>query len=421
MKNLMRIISVLLLISGVLITGVAIATEIARINVPPDFSVFITQLLIVCTASIMPIVSIAICAFCLERNDENYLTRIIPIYMIIPIIIMSLLVFFNFGTDISSFLVKVYSFFESTFLCVTLLSVLLLIKPNNQITKVLKLIAYGIIALNVIMAIAIQVKSYMVDTLPNVYDYDRYGGFNFSTVARTESIANGIYAVSILAEAFTIALLFTTNYAFSSKIELDVDDIDYNAVKSEADDIYRLQMEKRYNKNGPIQEPNEQIQTNGNNNNLMNINNQLGLNSNVGQVQEKAKEVKIQGEMTDIMPISNGPVKNETVQTPTIKTNNQESAVPRIEEVNTTPVQQPTMPTSQTIQQPVQPTQVQPTQVQPTQVQPIPVQPTQVQPTQVQQTPIQPTTEKLIPSPTQAINKPTQQQTPPVQYPNIPK
>ena len=45
----------------------------------------------------------------------------------------------------------------------------------------------------------------------------------------------------------------------------------------------------------------------------MNVNNQLGADSNVGKVKESAKEINIQEtSMEAIMPLSKGPVANQT-------------------------------------------------------------------------------------------------------------
>ena len=81
MKNLMRILSVLLVIAaGIILIG-------TNFDVGWDFTVITVKGAALCVANILPIISIALCAYCLERNDENYFLRIIPIYMVIPIII----------------------------------------------------------------------------------------------------------------------------------------------------------------------------------------------------------------------------------------------------------------------------------------------------------------------------------------------
>lgn len=302
MKNLMRILSVLIAFCGIVIL------LSSNFNLGDSFNEFAIKISLLATLNIAPIISIALCAFCLERNDSNYFTRIIPIYMTVPIVISTFLMFFNLGSDVAEFLAKVLSFFSSTYLCITTLSVLFIIKPNNQITKIIKILAYLAIAICVVFAIIIQIKSFMVEKLPNVYEYEGYGGFNFSSVATTESIANKVYQASVMSEIFLIILLFTTNYAFSEKIDIDYDEIDYERIKKEATDLTNTQMQNIYN---PVQEKEKSSIPNGTS---MNINSQLGLNSNVGKVKEAAKEVNVENTSMDIvMPLS-GPVINESIK-----------------------------------------------------------------------------------------------------------
>ena len=301
MKNLMRILSVLLafaafaiIISTIFDTGV-------------DFAKFSSTMLDICTTNILPIISISICAYCLERNDSNYIIRIIPIYMCIPILISIIMALFETNAE---WLTELYSFLSSTFYGVTVLSIAMVIKPNNSITKIIKYIIYALLAINVIMAIYIQIKIKMVDQLPNVYGYQNYGGFGFSTVTETMEFAAKLYIVSIIGQLFSLILLFITNYAFSDKIEIESDVIDYEAVKTDALNIANAQMNSIYNRN-EIKE--EVIDRSASEKGLMNVNNQLGQNSNVGTVKEKAKETNISGSSLEtLIPLANNPVENKT-------------------------------------------------------------------------------------------------------------
>lgn len=364
MKNLMRIISILVLICGsVIIIGLAFENTLVSGYSVSSFGEFWMKMMTLAVANIIPLICIALCAHCLERNDDNYLTRIIPLYMTIPIVLSCLLTFFDFGESVTDIINKIYTFFQSTYTCLVGVSLLLIIKPNNQITKIIKIAAWGIIILNIVLSIAIQIKSYMVDTLPNVYDYDRYGGFNFTTVSQTESFANKVYYLSLIGEAFIVILLFTTNYGFSSKIEIDPEDIDYGALKKEAEEYNRLEMQKKYSKDG-TPEPKEQAQVEDAKGNLLNINNQLGVESNVGKVDEKAKTVKIVGEQQELMPVSNGPVINETLP----QQNQDVSKDPPVRQIETPTQVQPPQPVQQ-VQAPA-PAPVQQVQVPKPQIQP---------------------------------------------------
>ena len=304
MKNLMRIMSVLL-------AFVCLMLIIARITEPEptgDFAMFVIKIALIFTANILPIISIAICAYCMERNDTNYIIRIIPIYMCIPIALSSIMVIFETNAQ---WLADVYNFLSNTFQGVTILSIIMIIKPNNKITTIIKYIAIGLLATDVILSIISSTKSYMVETLPNVYGYQNYGGFNFSTVSETNEFVAKVQSITSIAQLFMVLLLFTTNYAFSEKIELSGDDLDYDTVKQDALNIANKQMEQIYFESKKPQE--EVIDRSASEKGLMNINNQLGQNSNVGTVKEKAKETNVTGSsLESLITLANNPVENKT-------------------------------------------------------------------------------------------------------------
>ena len=87
---------------------------------------------------------------------------------------------------------------------------------------------------------------------------------------------------------------------------------------------------------------NIQPQNGNTNGNLMNISNQLGANSNVGKVNETAKTVKISGGQ-ELMPVSSGPVINETLPHPTSN-----PQAPVVEQKPTPPQEQPPVQQPQT-------------------------------------------------------------------------
>ncbi|MBR1385611.1 MAG: hypothetical protein IJ568_02135 [Bacilli bacterium] len=311
MKNLMKVISVFLLVAMV---GVII--PIVMTNISGEIKEFSEKIAFVLAESFLPIISVAICCYCLERNDDNYFLRIIPIYMAAYIFMSIILVFafnFNVSEGFGKILYEIMDFMNKANGCLTLISLLFVIKPNNSISIIIKKIAYGAIVLNIVLAAWISIKEHMEETLPNVYDYDGYygsGGFNFVSVSSTKNVANKIYNVTVAGEVFLVLLLFTTNYAFSTKVEVETEDIDYDIIKQEAEELAASQMRK----NVIHEAPKEEIDRSQSEKGLMNINNQLGANSNVGQVKESAKEVNIKGVgMEAIMPLSNGPVVNETL------------------------------------------------------------------------------------------------------------
>ena len=244
MKILMKILSILILVTAVIATA---SILIDPNTIDEGLYTFCYRMRETFTINIIFIFSMAICCYCLERNDNNYLLRILPIYCIIPIIITAILEYFNMSKETTEAMVNIFNFFAATELWVLALSLILVIKPNNQISKIIHYIAYGAIAINIVLSLVVATKSSMVNQLPNVYGSNKYGGFNFSTVEETENLAKTIYDVSVAVELFAILLLFTTNYAFSDKIELEVENIDFDELKEEAEKLTKNQMTSKYN------------------------------------------------------------------------------------------------------------------------------------------------------------------------------
>ncbi len=364
MKNLARIISILIAFCGIIL----IINEAFDMGV--DFQKFANKVDVLFSVNLYPAIAIAACAYCLERNDSNYILRIIPFYMLIPIIMSMLISLFEIDAE---WFLKLYLFINSTLSGVTILSLILLIKPNNRITIILRYIAFGFLAANVLMTIITWIKVYMVETLPNVYGYNNYGGFNFSTISQTKDWAIKIASVTAIAEEFILILLFITNYAFSDKIELDVEEIDYEAVKQDAINAANMQMQNKYNPQQTQAAPDRSASEKG----LMNVNNQLGQNSNVGKVETQAKEVDIKGSSLDsLIPLSKGPVINANVNQEEPK-QEQPKQVEQQEQPTPQPAEKPveqTLPPNVDIQQEMQ-ARVQQAQQQPQQ--PAPQQPTQ--------------------------------------------
>lgn len=289
MKNLMRILSVLLAFAGLMIV-------IALLN-PTSASEFHVNLLRIVLDSFIPLVSISICAYCMEKNDNNYLVRILPIYLTIPIVLSIMNVVFGLNTG---FTVDLYKFFSYTFLETLGLALIIVIKPNNVITKGIRYMAYVLFALAVIFSLIVN------------YSADTISLNNLSSLSLTYTISETykMYLIITIAQIFTILLLYLTNYAFSDKVEVEASDIDYDTVKQEATALANAQMNNIYNLAQKNNEPDRSASEKG----LMNVNNQLGNNSNVGTVNTQAREVNVAGSTLDsLMPLSKGPVINSTI------------------------------------------------------------------------------------------------------------
>lgn len=344
MKNIVRILSLLVAV------GAVIVLLDSNFEMGKDFSNLAKNVSALLTMNTLPLISIGLCSYCMERNDTNYFTRIVPFLMSIPILLSVFITFIELGSGATKVISNIISFMSTTYLFATVISLLFIVKPNNIISKGVKFVAYAAIAINVILAIYIQVKAYMVETLPNVYEYDRYGGFNFAELGETEKVASKIYSASIIIEEFSIILLFMTNYGFSTRNDIEVENLDYNALKEKAIEVSEAQMKGAYEKdNQKQQEPVSPLQEEVKG--LMNITNQLGNDSNVGKVEHAAREVNIVGaSVEDFMPLSSGPVVNETLkqnEPPQQVQRQVQQQQPQVPPVNNTGINQQPMQTGQ--------------------------------------------------------------------------
>ena len=156
MKNLMRVISVFLMV-----VMISVMIPILSSNLDKGLYEFIDKISSVFIENIFGIIAIALCCYCLERNDENYFTRIIPLVMCISIF-LSIILYFFFYQDYSAyvsyqsyikytkkateldinpiitFLIETKNFLLNTHSCLALISLLFIVKPNNQISIIIK-------------------------------------------------------------------------------------------------------------------------------------------------------------------------------------------------------------------------------------------------------------------------------------------
>lgn len=359
MKKIMMGVSVLFTICFVIvILGLA--------GVSAEISAIALKIMTIFLLNIVPILTIAFSCFALEQNNQNYLLRIIPFYMLVSIVLSFVVTFFSFDAETAATLSKITIFIVGTSVPLFVLSILFIVKSNNSISKVFRVLAFGSIAVSFLCTAFTQITGFFEDKLPNVYEYDGYGGFNFTSSNDALQFQEQVAIYSTVTEIFSVIMLFITNYAFSSTVEYDADDIDYLKVKEEANNISTNQMQNKYDVNKlNSSTPVISQSTNNNSKGLMNIDNQLGVDSKVGKVSEAAKESVIENSSIDsIIPLSNGPVINNTiknegiVETPVQEINNQNDATPVVNQqavvqnssvpvsntslannVNTTPIQ----------------------------------------------------------------------------------
>lgn len=309
MKNIMRIVSIIFAICFIIVVlGLAgVGGDIASISM---------SILAIFGLNVIPIITIAICCFALERNDQNYLLRIIPIYMLISIILTCVVTFFNLDSSTASTINKIINFILSTSTPLFILSILFIVKSNNSISKIFRVLAFAAIAVTFLCSAFTEITRFFENTLPNIYEYDGYGGFNFTESNEALQFQEKVAIYSTVTEIFSVLMLFITNYAFSSKVDYEVDEIDYSKIKETANTISNNEMSSKYNvdnlsKTTPLVTTQENNVEKG----LMNINNQLGVDSKVGKVSESAKETMIENNSIDsIIPLSNGPVINNSIK-----------------------------------------------------------------------------------------------------------
>lgn len=350
MKNLMRVISALLAFVVVIVIIEVIIEDTG------DFGKFASKVLSITSDNLGPIIAIAACAYCLERNDQNYLVRIIPIYMSIPILLSIIKALFDIDEGV---VIDICNFIDKTISPVLALSLIAVIKPNNKITTIMSYIAYGLIALLVILTVLVNAKSYLLSNLPDAYgssrNYSRYS----TSVSDDNEFVLKLYTITQFTEIFIIILLYTTNYGFSDKIELETEDIDYEAVKRDAENAANAQMQKIYHP----ENTNTVASTSGDQR-MMNISNQLGQNSNVGTASGQAKEVKVTSSIDSVLALSKNPIVNESISGNETQTQVVQQAQPAQVQEAPAPTTPPNLDIQQQMQMKLQSNQVQAAPVQ---------------------------------------------------------
>lgn len=304
MKNLMKLFSILLI--GCLV-ALIITSSIFSVNNIPEFASKLSELF---TMNIIPIVIMSICCFCLQRKDENYLIRIILFFMLFSIILSATVLFLplkDINQSLYSVIVNIYNFISQIQLYILAYSLLCVVKPNNTICDFIKKIAYIAIIASIIVQLWVIIKTEMIETLPNVYGYK---GFNFASLKETSEAAYKVVTISLYVEIFSIILTYITNYAFETDT-IEAENLDYDELKKQAESIAKNKIDTIYLTSPNTKEviPDRSISEQTG---QMNINNQLGINSNVGQIENKNE---IKSTFVDrSIPTSSGPIINPNSQ-----------------------------------------------------------------------------------------------------------
>ena len=282
MKNLMKIFSVMLIVCliATIITGCTSSLT------DPDglASKFINFLI----SNAMPIATISACSITLERKNEGLFLRFCLGFTLL-IVLLSIVAIFVPINDINPTLGNIcnqtYALLSQFNIYILAYSLLSIVKPNNQLTNVIKTIALAIIIFNIVINVWVLIKERML--------------------------------CSIFTEIIAIILTYITNYAFESET-MEGDVMSYEELKKQAEIITQNQIDNIYKS----KEKEEIIDRSvSEKTGLMNINNQLGANSNVGVGTNSNMQAKV---IDREIPTSQGPVLNSSLnQTQSNITNNQ--------------------------------------------------------------------------------------------------
>lgn len=301
MKNLMKIFSVMLIVCliATIITGCTSSLT------DPDglASKFINFLI----SNAMPIATISACSITLERKNESLFLRFCLGFTLF-IVLLSVLAIFVPINDINPTLGNIcnqtYALLSQFNIYILAYSLLSIVKPNNQLTNVIKTIALAIIIFNIVINIWVLIKERMIQDLP--LPYKTYG-FNFAfSMDETLNISMKVMLCSIFTEIIAIILTYITNYAFESET-MEGDVMSYEELKKQAEIITQNQIDNIYK---PKEKEEIIDRSVSEKTGLMNINNQLGANSNVGVGTNSNMQAKV---IDREIPTSQGPVLNNSL------------------------------------------------------------------------------------------------------------
>lgn len=253
-------------------------------------------------SNLISFIILAISSSMLLKDDTNKLLRIIPFLVIIGIAISMILNFFSIDitSGIGNIAAHILNFLKSAevfFLPIVCLGNL---SANNSISEIIKKIGYIVLALSLGLLIYLWIKKNAFDVLPDPYAENTLATLgDFGTSVK-------FFTTSIFIEFACLILCYTTNYAFEITT-INVDNVNYEELKKQAEFSAQARFDSIYNKE-KIEEIDRSVSEKTG---LMNINNQLGKNSNVGQVSDEVKNKVGLVETSFVM--SKGPVVNQSI------------------------------------------------------------------------------------------------------------
>lgn len=301
MKNLMKLFSIFLVVS---LVAVIVTSSIVSFDNTPEIVTKLSDLLML---NVIPVIIISICCLCMQRKDEGFFIRIILAYMLFFIVLSAVITFLplsDISQTFNNVVINIYNFILQTQLYLLAYALLSVVKPNNVICNTIKKIAYIALLANIVVQLWVIIKEEMIETLPNVYGYQ---GFNFSSLKETAEVAYKVVFVSLYVEVMAIILTYITNYAFEQDV-IEAENLDYDELKKQADSVAKYQIENIYSPKPEEVLPDRSVSEKTG---LMNISNQLGADSTVGQVSGSSN---LSSSFVDkSIPVSSGPIINSNL------------------------------------------------------------------------------------------------------------
>lgn len=334
MKIIMKIFSFLLVaVLAVILIGM-------NFDLGSDFTRVTLQVTALLWACVLPIIIIAIACLCLQKKTEGILMNTILAIEVLAIALASATIFLPLQ-DISEVFYDIVTKTQSIIttiniyiLCFTLLR---LVSPNNLISNIMQKTGYIAIIVNIIFQVWLWIKSGLIEVLPNVYGHD---GFDFASLGETTELVGQVYLISFIVEIFAIILTFITNHAFEIDT-IDVDQVDYDQLKKQADSIAQNKFNNIYTIKSDSKKDETPKQSEPTQKGVMNINNQLGKDSNVGQIENK-QAAPTTNFVDKGIPTSSGPVINDNLTQQNTNTSMQPTPSNSVSTpIPTNPLQQP--------------------------------------------------------------------------------
>ena len=322
------------------------------------------------SCNILGFITMVLCCIKLQQHDENYLVRVIPFYIIVGTLAS---IFYNFdllningfsthGTILETSTGAITQFVNSSQLYILPLSALTILNPNNKISKILKFIGYIFVIATFGTNIWVMIQSEMIDVIPNVFSTGVFGN-----VEATSTLADVLFMFAFVVEIAVVCFGFIINYSLEADT-IQSENMDYEELAKQAKYINEEKNKMMYE---GAQKPEDKIDRSVSEaTGFMNINNQLGANSNVGQV-SKAATATMKEDAIDKKLISVGPVANTNPAQsgPTPQPQAQPQPQAPAQQVAPAPETQP-QPVQQQAQQPMPEANIPHVEATPTPVQP---------------------------------------------------